>query len=188
MAFATGLGNGARAKGLGKDGRSALVTLASANPDTARRLGELFAAASKTIATASSPTPERLAAIDLLAHSDAATAGAAFQSLIAPQTPNELQAAAVRALSQLPGAKAGEWFVERERWRSYTPPVRDAVLTALLSQPPVLHVWRATCALQHKPIRRGRPKDGVISFAVAVIISGNRHIASATHPPGKLSK
>jgi len=134
-AFATGLGNGARAKGLGKDGRSALVTLASASPDTARRLGELFAAASKTVATASAPTPERLAAIDLLAHSDAATAGAALQSLIAPQTPNELQAAAVRALSQLPGAKAGEWFVERERWRSYTPPVRDAVLTALLSQP-----------------------------------------------------
>ena len=133
--FATGLGNGARAKGLGKDGRSALVTLASANPDTARRLGELFAAASKTVATASAPTPERLAAIDLLAHSDAATAGAALQSLIAPQTPNELQAAAVRALSQLPGAKAGEWFVERERWRSYTPPVRDAVLTAMLSQP-----------------------------------------------------
>ncbi len=134
-AFATGLGNGARAKGLGKDGRSALVTLASANPDTARRLGELFAAASKTVATATAPTPERLAAIDLLAHSDAATAGAALQSLIAPQTPNELQAAAVRALSQLPGAKAGEWFVERERWRSYTPPVRDAVLTAMLSQP-----------------------------------------------------
>jgi putative membrane-bound dehydrogenase-like protein len=134
-AFATGLGNGARAKGIGKDGRSALVTLASANPDTARRLGELFAAASKTVATASAPTPDRLAAIDLLAHSDAATAGAALQSLIAPQTPNELQAAAVRALSQLPGAKAGEWFVERERWRSYTPPVRDAVLTAMLSQP-----------------------------------------------------
>ena len=36
---------------------------------------------------------------------------------------------------QLPGAKAGEWFVERECWRSYTPPVRDAVLTAMLSQP-----------------------------------------------------
>ena len=135
IAFATGLGNGARAKVLGKDGRSALVTLASANPDTARRLGELFAAASKTVATTAAPTPERLAAIDLLAHSDAATAGAALQSLIAPQTPNELQAAAVRALSQLPGAKAGEWFVERERWRSYTPPVRDAVLTAMLSQP-----------------------------------------------------
>ena len=134
-AFATGLGNGARAKGLGKDGRSALVTLSSSNPDTARRLGELFAAASKTVATASAPTPERLAAIDLLAHSDAATAGAALQSLIAPQTPNELQAAAVRALSQLPGAKVGEWFVERERWRGYTPPVRDAVLNAMLSQP-----------------------------------------------------
>ncbi len=134
-AFATGLGNGARAKGLGKDGRSALVTLASANPDTARRLGELFAAASQTVATASAPTLERQAAIDLLAHSDFATAGAALRSLIAPQTPNELQAAAVRALSQLPGAKAGEWFVERERWRSYTPPVRDAVLTAMLSQP-----------------------------------------------------
>ncbi len=131
----TGLAESTRSRGLGKDGRSALVTLASANPDTARRLGELFVAASKTVATASAPPPERLAAIDLLAHSDAATAGAALQSLIAPQTPNELQAAAVRALSQLPGAKAGEWFVERERWRSYTPPVRDAVLTAMLSQP-----------------------------------------------------
>jgi putative heme-binding domain-containing protein len=38
-------------------------------------------------------------------------------------------------LSQLPGAQAGEWLVERERWRSYTPPVRDAVLNAMLSQP-----------------------------------------------------
>ncbi|MFA6544415.1 MAG: PVC-type heme-binding CxxCH protein [Limisphaerales bacterium] len=133
-AFATGLGNGARAKGLGKDGRSALVTIASANPDTARRLGELFATAGQTVANASAPAPERLAAIDQLTHSDFATSGAALQSLIAPQTPHELQAAAVRALSQLPGAKAGEWFVERERWRSYTPPVRDAVLTAMLSQ------------------------------------------------------
>ena len=98
-------------------------------------LSELFSSASKTVATASAATPERVAAIDLLAHSDFATAGAALQLLISPQTPNELQAAAVRALSQLPGAQAGEWFVARERWRGYTPPVRDAVLTALLSQP-----------------------------------------------------
>ncbi len=80
-------------------------------------------------------TATKVSAVEFLAHSDFTTAGAALQSLIAPQVPNELQAAAVRALSQLPGAQAGAWFVERERWRGYTPPVRDAVLNALLSQP-----------------------------------------------------
>ncbi len=139
MAFATGMGNVARTKGLAKDGKTALHAIVTTDRTYAKsagaRLGELFKSASHHAANAGTPFERRRIAIDLLAHSDAATAGAALQSLIAPQTPNELQAAAVRALSQLPGAKTGEWFVERERWRSYTPPVRDAVLTAMLSQP-----------------------------------------------------
>ena len=138
-AFVIGMGNAARAKGIGKGGKSAFEVIVDNDRGyskyVATRLKEMFAASALHVTQAIVPVETRRLAIDLLAHSDAATAGAALQSLIAPQTPNELQAAAVRALSQLPGAKADEWFVERERWRSYTPPVRDAVLTAMLSQP-----------------------------------------------------
>ena len=137
-AAVTGMANGLRGKSFG-DARigfnGLLAGPGEAADRTRRHLEWLMAEAVRAIARDGEEKLYILAAIDLLAHSDFATAGAALQLLIAPQTPNELQAAAVRALSQLPGAKAGEWFVERERWRSYTPPVRDAVLTAMLSQP-----------------------------------------------------
>ncbi|GDY20775.1 cytochrome c [Verrucomicrobiota bacterium] len=139
MAVLAGVASAVKAKGLTKPGQPVLHeviwTKAPYSYAVAREVTNLFNEAVVFVRSASTTQSAKLTAIELLAYTDFATAGAALQSLIAPQTPNELQAAAVRALSQLPGAKAGEWFVERERWRSYTPPVRDAVLTAMLSQP-----------------------------------------------------
>ena len=139
MAVLAGVASAVKAKGLTKPGQPVLHeviwTKAPYSYAVAREVTHLFNEAVAFVRSVSTTQSAKLTAIELLAYTDFATAGAALQSLIAPQTPNELQAAAVRALSQLPGAKAGEWFVERERWRSYTPPVRDAVLTAMLSQP-----------------------------------------------------
>jgi putative membrane-bound dehydrogenase-like protein len=147
MRFASGVASAASRRGWMKPGESVLLGLLSTNTvvtnepnhpsaiSASDQLKYLFRSAVEYVRTPSLTNSARLTAIEFLGYSDFATAGAALQSLIAPQVPNDLQAAAVRALSQLPGAKAGEWFVERERWRSYTPPVRDAVLTAMLSQP-----------------------------------------------------
>ena len=139
MAFLSGVGSAVKAKGMAKANepvlRSVIWTGWDFSAEVEEKVARLFAQAVAVVRAPTKSDASRQTAAALLSYSDFPTAGAALQSLIAPQTPNELQAAAVRALSQLPGAKAGEWFVERERWRSYTPPVRDAVLTAMLSQP-----------------------------------------------------
>ncbi len=139
MAILAGVASSVKAKGLTKPGQPVLHaviwTQAPYSYAVDREVTNLFNEAVSFVRSTRTTQSAKLTAVELLGYTDFATAGAALQSLIAPQTPNELQAAAVRALSQLPGAQAGEWFVERERWRSYTPPVRDAVLTALLSQP-----------------------------------------------------
>lgn len=138
IAAATGFANGARSRGLAKGNRPALLTLVDSDAPFAKtaaaRLAGLFRRAAEIAASSTSPVPQRLAAIELLAHGESTQAGPVLQSLVAPQMPAEIQAMAVRALAQLPGAD-GAWLVERGRWRAFTPPVRDAVLTALLSQP-----------------------------------------------------
>src|SRR5947207_10233937 len=74
----------------------------------------------------------RLAAIGLLGQSEYSTAGQPLEALIEPQQPSEIQTAAVRALGQISDPNAGPALVKRERWNSYSPAVRDAVLSALM--------------------------------------------------------
>jgi putative heme-binding domain-containing protein len=136
IAFSTGVANGARSRGLAKGGKSALVNLMTgdspAAKQAAQRLGELFQNAQKLALNANLPLAERTAAIELLAHADFAQSGPALQGLLNLQTPTEVQVAAVRALAQMPDDSVGATFIAK--WRAYTPPVREAVVNALLSQ------------------------------------------------------
>ena len=79
----------------------------------------------------------RLVAIGLLAQTDpvSPTVARSCKSLIDPQQPAQIQVAAVRGLGQMPDAAAGIALVTKVRWASYSPPVRNAVLSCLMAQP-----------------------------------------------------
>jgi putative heme-binding domain-containing protein len=79
------------------------------------------------------PADLRLAAIGLMGHTDYETSGQALERLLAPQHPSEIQVTAVRALSQLSDRAAAASLLEPRRWLAFTPQVREAVLSALVT-------------------------------------------------------
>ncbi|MEK7686493.1 MAG: PVC-type heme-binding CxxCH protein [Verrucomicrobiota bacterium] len=137
MAALNGFAEGLRGQGFGGKDRSPLVSLlrdgAGAGP-AEQRARELMAQ-SRTIAVdIKEPVTARLAAVNFLAHAEFNLAGSALLALLDPQQPAVLQSAAVRSLAQRPDAGIVPALLGRERWGSYTPPVRESVVAALLSQ------------------------------------------------------
>jgi putative membrane-bound dehydrogenase-like protein len=139
QAAVTGLAEGLRARGLANEQKSALQLLISEDSTQAQhalaRVEDLVRHALATAKDTKAPLPQRLASLGLLAQSDYSVCGSTLQSLIDPQQPAEIQVAAVRALGRMPDNNAGTALVSKERWGSYSPPVRDAVLTAIMAQP-----------------------------------------------------
>ena len=132
-----GIAQGLRSRGLGQESRSALMTLLSADSPQARsalgRAQMLLSRSSIMTLDSNVPADQRLSAIRLLSHTDYSLAGKTLESLLAPQQPFEIQVAAVRALAQLPEPVAAAALVESRRWRAFTPQVREAVLSALVT-------------------------------------------------------
>jgi putative membrane-bound dehydrogenase-like protein len=100
------------------------------------RLHDLFTAARTRVANAEAPQGDREAALRLLGRGAERRAAdlAALAALLAPQTPVELQAAAVQAL-----AKSGDDAVPgllMTPWSGYGPELRSRVLDALLARGP----------------------------------------------------
>jgi len=131
-----GLAQGLKARGPGQD-RSALMTLLSGDSEQARLARQrVDAIVSRTSAMAlddNAPLNQRLAGIALLGHTDYTTAGRTLQGLIAPRRSSEIQVAAVRALLQLGDRAGAASLLERARWQTFTPQVRETVIAALLS-------------------------------------------------------
>jgi putative heme-binding domain-containing protein len=131
-----GVAQGLKARGLGKD-RSPLMTLLSGDSEQARLARQrVDAIVSRTSAIAlddNAPLNQRVAGIALLGHTDYITAGRTLQSLIAPRQSSEIQVAAVRALLQLRDRAGTTSLLERARWQAFTPQVREAVISILLS-------------------------------------------------------
>jgi len=133
-----GMAQGLRTRGFGRDGRSALMTLlATDSPQAAtarERVAALLSRAAAAAADDSQPEDLRLSAIALLGHTDYSTAGKKLQALLGPRHTSEIQVAAVRALSQLPEPSAAADLVAAERWQTFTPQVREAVLATLMTE------------------------------------------------------
>jgi putative membrane-bound dehydrogenase-like protein len=133
----SGIAEALRTRGLGRDGRSAFMTLLlsdSPRARSARQRVETILARASTLALDRTASAElRLAAIGLMGHTDYASAGQTLEELLTPQHPSEVQVAAVRALSQLPGPAAAASLLDGRRWLSFTPRIRDAVLSRLES-------------------------------------------------------
>jgi putative membrane-bound dehydrogenase-like protein len=139
QAAVTGIADGLRSRGLVSEGRSPLMSLvANDSPETKRsrdRLEQLLKLSLVTAQDSTQPIPGRLVAIGLLAQADFSVGGTTLQNLVDPHQPAEIQVAAVRALGRMPDAAAAGALVQKERWGGYTPPVRDAVLSAIMAQP-----------------------------------------------------
>ena len=74
----------------------------------------------------------RLSAIAFLGHTNDEIAGPMLEQLLDQNLATAIQVAAVRALSQFSSAAVTS-LVDRERWATFTPAVRDAVFTSLLA-------------------------------------------------------
>jgi putative membrane-bound dehydrogenase-like protein len=133
----SGIAQGLSARGLGQMNRSAFMTLVSFDSPKARSaLGRVQIVVSRSSAIALDadvPADQRLAAIRLLSNTDYSLAGKTLESLLAPHHPAEIQVAAVRALAQMPDRAAAASLLEPRRWQAFTPQVREAVLSVLVS-------------------------------------------------------
>ena len=127
-AAVTGLGEALRARKL------SLQKIAEGDVSAREGLGRLLKNAVQLAADRQQSTPARRAAIGLLAFSDFATAGLALQGLINPVEPSEIQMDAVKVLLHLPGPEAAQYLIEAARWKSFTLPMREAILAGLMSQ------------------------------------------------------
>ena len=132
-----GVAAGLRSRGGGSDTHSALMTLVSADTPTARaardRLVTMLRRAGPFTMLEAAPWEQRLAAIELLGQGEWPVSGPTLVQLLEPQRPVPIQIAAVRAMGQVRDDASAATLLAPSRWTGYTPQVRDAVLTTVLS-------------------------------------------------------
>jgi putative heme-binding domain-containing protein len=150
---------GAVLEGLGQGMRNRARPLARVwddPPPALKQVVEQIRPAFQSAAAASQdarrPTEERVAAVRLLASGPFLTAAPALQSLLAPQTPGELQMAAVRSLAAHADPKVADILLAS--WSGYSPEVRREVVEALFGRPE--RVLRLLAALEEKRIAPGQ--------------------------------
>ncbi len=133
-----GLAEGLRARGLVTADGSALLALVSGDTPEARlareRLHVQFARARELALLDAAPPEQRVPAIDLLAQAGWPTAGDTLARLLDAQQPAAVQMAGVRAIGRMREPGAAATLVSRSRWSTYSPRVRDVVLTTMLGE------------------------------------------------------
>jgi putative membrane-bound dehydrogenase-like protein len=114
------------------------VLAAAIGPDADPALGDsvrdLVATMTRTALDPGQPLARRRTAVGLLAFSGFDRAGEALLKLVDPQQPIALRSAAVRSLGSQRDARVPPALLSSERFASYTPALRDEVLSALVSQ------------------------------------------------------
>ncbi|MGZ4971670.1 MAG: PVC-type heme-binding CxxCH protein [Limisphaerales bacterium] len=105
-----------------------LMDLVKDQPVARERIEQVFKRSSEIALDDKQPASQRLVAIGLLAHSRSAETSAALGKLIVPSQPSDIQIAAVRALGRSATSEAIRELIAKDRWNSYTPTVRDAVV------------------------------------------------------------
>jgi putative membrane-bound dehydrogenase-like protein len=127
-------------RGLGQglqQGQRSLSRLWDAPPaglrETVEAVRPFFGRAATTATDGKAPPAERLAAIQLLSYGPYKIAGTPLAELLTPQTPSDLQLAAVRALSQHEDARVADALLAP--WVSFSPTVRREVIEALFARP-----------------------------------------------------
>lgn len=133
-ALLTGLAEAVRGRLDASESADPLAALASSDPDLAGPLDALVASMAVAALDADAPTEARLAAVGLLGCAGFDAAGPPLLALLDPAQPAAPQSASARALGRHRDPRAASALLEPERFASYTPSVRDEVLSGLLSQ------------------------------------------------------
>jgi putative membrane-bound dehydrogenase-like protein len=117
-----------------------LRTIADANMRQAlAAANEVLSDARLIIADTSVPLPHRVAAVRLLGRQE--EDGKPLAGLVVPQSPVDLQLAAIAALGRLSSPEVPEWLLKD--WTTHSPKVRTAVLDLLASRSEWAHALLA---------------------------------------------
>lgn len=130
----------AAALGVIQGSRGAAVKRLTADSAGAAVWKSFVARAAEMARDAGTAVGGRLPAIALLGYADAASAGPVLTGLLAPRHPAEVQLQAVKAIESIGDPETARALVAAERWRSYTPQVREAVLAAVTGKPALVPV------------------------------------------------
>lgn len=161
----TGLAEGLRARSefKGKSTGAALAMVAAhAGGPGAASLDELFEGAVAVALDGTAAREERARAIAVLGHTEFARGVARLSPLLDARQPPELQLQVVRALERSGDPRGAEMLVRPEFWNRCTPPIREAVVGALLGKPAPAKVLLAAVrrgdvrATEISSVRRGQ--------------------------------
>lgn len=133
----TGIAQGLHNRNTSNGGPATLANLLKGDYATMRqaraRMQFLAQRSSQTLSELSRPLAQRLVALHYLSENPDASIAEILQKLIDPRQPVEIQVEAVRALGAMPGGANISVLLKKEHWNTYSPPVRDAVLTLVMS-------------------------------------------------------
>lgn len=183
-------------EGLGRRGTSLSKLLGSGDVDSAiaRQTKSLFATALASAKEDAKPAAERRGAIALLAFADFDTVAESLEELLTPQTPQELQSAAVGALAAHDDAKVPAILIAA--WKGFGPKVRGEATDALLARLPRIEflltaladgkVKRAEVDRDKKQLLLNHPNEKIRTRARDLFsgeLAGNRAKVVAEYQP-----
>ncbi|MFO0905492.1 MAG: PVC-type heme-binding CxxCH protein [Pirellulales bacterium] len=133
-----GFGESIRSRGAGGE-QGVLLSVLTMDGDKhaalADRLRGTLRSALELAANADAPDEVRGQSLALLAHADFAAVGAGLLKLVDAQQSATVQSGAVRALGLMKDDQIAAVLLDPERFRGYTPRLREEVLAAVLSGP-----------------------------------------------------
>ncbi len=131
LAAVTGLADGLGARG----NPLALFDLAPTGTPGRARLENLLQHATGIALDAKQPLSERLVAVNLVSRTNLSITLPSLQKLADPRQPTELQLAAVRAIGQSGEVAAIGNLLQKDRWSSFTPIIRNAIVDIAMTKP-----------------------------------------------------
>jgi len=146
MATVLGLLNGLEGRNIlpAKNGLiDALATLTSSDLNMEALKGFIGQVTTKAL-DEREPLPSRVAAVSLMGYAPFDWEGNNLKKLLKPNNPPEIQIEAVKALAKLNDPRSGLILRSKETWAAYTPRVKSAVISAMVSRTPtVLQLFTA---------------------------------------------
>lgn len=146
----TGMAEGLHHRGATNGGPVTLMSLFTGDYPTVKqaraRIDFLTQRCAQTLADRNQPLPLRLNALHFLIEIGSTQFAPTLQGLVDPQEPAEIQVASIRALGAMPDTSNVAALLKKDRWSSYSPPVKDAVLACVMAKPDLIKKLLATVA------------------------------------------
>ncbi len=136
-----GLAEGAsgRLKDFGTSSKG-LIYAIQGSPASAQQLDNFIAAAIRVAENSAAPVSERIRATALLGFTDFERSQKTLQKLLDPRTAPDLMLQTVATISRLNNAGGASLLTGKQSWKAYTPRVKSAVISALVSNPEYIQI------------------------------------------------